>query len=159
MPFPDRAVAEAWLAEQGVTNPGERLAYCGGAPLIALRADDAAESRLADFHQALQRGPRLDPFSIGAACVKQGLASTVESLQKWVHDLAALRLTGELRYHASQQASLQALAETVDLPKLLEYQRLLNEARRTALHPLNAELQIESLLIQYTQLFVATARP
>jgi hypothetical protein len=35
---------------------------------------------------------------------------------------------------------------------------VLNEARRVSLHPLNNELQIESLMIQYTQLFLPSAK-
>jgi DNA polymerase-3 subunit delta' len=159
MPFPERAVAESWLAEQGIAQAAERLAYVGGAPLLALRLEEGAEKRLADLHKELSRGARMDPFVAASLSVKEGIPYTVEALQKWIHDLASVRLTGEARYHAQQAASLQALAKGVDLPRLLDFQRLLLDARRTAQHPLNAELQVESLMIQYTQLFPATKTP
>jgi DNA polymerase-3 subunit delta' len=159
MPFPERAQAERWLTEQGIAQAAERLAYVGGAPLLALRLEEGAEKRLAELHKELARGARMDPFAAASLSVKEGIPYTVEALQKWVHDLASVRLSGETRYHAQQAASLQALAKGVDLPRLLDFQRLLLEARRTAQHPLNAELQVESLMIQYTQLFPATKTP
>jgi DNA polymerase-3 subunit delta' len=159
MPFPERRLAEGWLSEQGVPQAEERLAYAGGAPLLALKAEEGAEKRLAELHRELHRGARMDPFAAAALCIKEGITYTVEALQKWTHDLLSARLTGEIRYHALQSASLQDLAKGVDLPKLLDFQRLLNEARRSSQHPLNAELQVESLMIQYTQLFAIPTRP
>lgn len=159
MPFPARAEAAAWLATQGISNAAERLAYVGGAPLLALRLEEGAEKRLADLHKELARGARMDPFSTASLCVKEGIPYTIEALQKWVHDLVSVHLAGEARYHAQQGVSLQALAKGVDLPRLLDFQRLLHEARRTAQHPLNAELQVESLMIQYTQLFPVSRTP
>ena len=159
MPFPERRLAECWLSEQGVPQAEERLAYAGGAPLLALKAEEGAEKRLAELHRELHRGARMDPFAAAALCIKEGITYTVEALQKWTHDLLSARLTGEIRYHALQSASLQDLAKGVDLPKLLDFQRLLNEARRSSQHPLNAELQVESLMIQYTQLFAIPTRP
>lgn len=159
MPFPERKQAEAWLAGQGINRPESRLAYVGGAPLLALKVEEGAEKRLAELHRELHRGPRMDPFAAAAFCIKEGITYTVEVLQKWTHDLLSARLTGEVRYHALQAASLQDLAKGVDLPKLLDFQRLLNEARRSSQHPLNAELQVESLMIQYTQLFATPTQP
>ena len=159
MPFPERRLAERWLTEQGVTQAEERLAYVGGAPLLALKAEDGAEKRLVELHKELHRGARMDPFAAAALCIKEGITYAVEALQKWTHDLLSARLTGEISYHTLQSASLQDLAKGVDLPKLLDFQRLLNEARRSSQHPLNAELQVESLMIQYTQLFAIPTRP
>lgn len=156
MPFPERQEAEAWLAAQGVQQATQRLAYAGGSPLLALRADEGAGKRLDDLHRELHRGARMDPFAAASLCVKEGITYTVEAMQKWTHDLLSARLAGEVRYHAQQAVPLQDLAKGVDLPKLLDFQRLLNEARRSSQHPLNAELQVESLMIQYTQLFAAT---
>jgi DNA polymerase-3 subunit delta' len=50
-PEPDPAVAMAWLAEQGTTQPQRLLAQAGGAPLSrsrACRPGEAAGSRAAD---------------------------------------------------------------------------------------------------------------
>jgi DNA polymerase-3 subunit delta' len=74
-------------------------------------------------------------------------------LQKWIYDLLAIRYTGDVRYHAGYAGALQVLSKSVDLTLLLDFQQKLNEARKSAAHPLNNELQLEGLLLQYTQLF------
>lgn len=158
MPSPTRSVAETWLAAQGVKHAPQRLAYAGGAPLPAMQEEAGADKRLAELHAMLNRGAQMDPFAVAALCVRDGVAEVVNVLQKWVYDLLSVHLAGQLRYHVLQAESLQGLAKGVDLNKLLDFQRTLDEARRHAQHPLNADLQLESLLIQYTQVFSTTSR-
>lgn len=159
MPTPNRNVAEAWLTAQGVLHGAQRLAYAGGAPLTASQVDAGADRRLAELHTLLRRGAHMDPFAAAALCVRDGMAEVVNVLQKWVYDVLSVRLAGQLRYHIEQTDSLQGLAKGVDLKKLMDFQRSLNVACLHAHHPLNAELQLESLLIQYTQVFLTTTRP
>lgn len=159
MPLPARSMAETWLAAQGVQQASQRLAYAGGAPLTAVQEEAGADKRLAELHAMLNHGAQMDPFAAAALCVRDGVAEVVSVMQKWVYDLLSLHLAGQLRYHGLQAESLQGLAKRVDLAKLLDFQRTLDEARRHAQHPLNADLQLESLLIQYTQVFSTTSRP
>lgn len=159
MPLPTRAQAEEWLTRQGVKHAAERLAYHGGAPLCAMGLEEGVEKRRGELHAMLLRPNAMDPFAAAVLAVRDGIALAVDALQKWIYDLLSVRLTGEIHYHLPQAASLQALAKGVDLPKLLDFQRVLNEARRFSQHPLNAELQVESLMIQYTQLFAMPSKP
>lgn len=101
----------------------------------------------------------MDAFSSASLFVSHGMETAVLALQKWVYDLVTCRLTGQIRYHLGSQGALQALAKSVDLGLLLDFQRKLDEARRSATHPLNNEMQLESLLIQYTQLFLTPTKP
>ncbi len=153
MPLPARKAAEAWLAEQGIKQASQRLAYAGGAPLLALADDAMSAARLGELHAYLLLGAKMDPFAATALCVKDGVAEVLNRLQKWVYDVLSVLLTGQLRYHNELLQPLQGLVKQVDLNKLLDLQRSLNDARRLAQHPLNADLQLESLLIQYTQAF------
>ncbi len=159
MPVPSFDLAETWLRQQGVADAGERLAYCGGSPLPALAAAEDDRQWRARLLALLAQGGGMDPHAAAAACVRGGLPATVEALQKWTCDLLTLRQGAPARYHPGQSASLQALAERVDLGQLLDFQRALTEARRTAQHPLNQELQIESLMLQYTQLHPRQTAP
>jgi DNA polymerase-3 subunit delta' len=86
------------------------------------------------------------------------MTTAIQALQKWVYDLADYRLSGEIRYHVPYGNALQALAEKTDLSLLFELQRKLDEARKAATHPLNSELQLENLLLQYTQIFPTPGR-
>jgi DNA polymerase-3 subunit delta' len=58
-----------------------------------------------------------------------------------------------VRYHGSHRTALQALAKSVNLGLLLDFSRKMDEARKAANHPLNSELQLESIFLLYTQLF------
>lgn len=156
MPVPDIEVALQWLQQQGLKDAEQQLHYAGGSPLTALKESEAGSSRqLQDIWQMLLRGARLDPFTAATLCVALGMEVATHVLQKWIYDLMNCRLTGEVRYHAEHSGALQAMAKSVDLGLLLDFQRKLDEARKAANHPLNQELQLESLLLQYTQLFLS----
>lgn len=156
MPMPPSAVAEAWLHQQGIADASKRLAYCGGAPLKAIAVEEGVLEHLIKL---LVQGGDMDPFAAAAGCAPMGLSAVIEALQKWGYDLLALHLGASVRYHPRLTMSLQALAERVDLNGLLDFQRMLIAARRVSHHPLNQELQIESLLLQYIQLFPRQLRP
>ena len=82
----------------------------------------------------------------------------IDTLQKWIFDLAACKLAQSLHYHVSCSNVLQALCKSVNLQGLLRFQQQLLEAKKLANHPLNSELQLENLLLQYTQLFMPVKR-
>jgi DNA polymerase III subunit delta' len=153
MPVPETAVALQWLKEKGLKDATQQLSYAGGAPLSALRDAEEGGKSLSDITKFLLHGAKLDPFTTASLCVAQGMETTTNVLQKWIYDLLVCRLTGEVRYHAQYASALQALTKSVNLGLLLDFQRKLDEARKSAAHPLNAELQMESLLLQYTQVF------
>ena len=153
MPVPEMNIALQWLNEKGVKDAAQRLGYAGGSPLSALNDADEGGKQLSDIWQMLSRGAKLDPFLAAPLCVAQGMEIAIHALQKWIYDLMICRLTGEVRYHGQHTSALQALTKSVDLGLLLDFQRKLDEARKAASHPLNNELQLEGLLLQYTQMF------
>lgn len=157
MPIPPRHDAVAWLDAQGIRNAAARLAYAGGAPLLATFPEEEASKQKTELQVLLCQGARIDPLAAGALCARSGMAAAVDMLQKWTYDLLSLRLAQQARYHEEPSKSLQDLAKAVDLAKLLDFQRKLDQARRHAQHPLNAELQLEGLMFQYMQLFSTTS--
>jgi DNA polymerase-3 subunit delta' len=160
MPVPGRVEAESWLAEQEVDDPEFCLAQSGGAPLTALELDSPElRENIEDFAKQLAACGRIDPTASAAHWSKEDYAQALTALQKWSYDLASSRLSGCIRYYPAQAATLQSMAKSVDLGALLEFQRKLAEARAQANHPLNTELQLEALLVRYSQMFAATARP
>jgi DNA polymerase III subunit delta' len=159
MPMPSRSEAEAWLAARDVKNPALCLAQSGGAPLAALQAwiDGEAEG-VESFISQLSQGEHIDPFTTAAHWGKADFGSAIAALQKWSHDLISARFSGSVRFHPARLLTLQEMGKSVDLRLLLDYQRKLVEVRAAAAHPLNAELQLEALLIRYAQLFQRHAR-
>lgn len=153
MPSPEKAVALEWLQQQGVEEADDLLSYASDSPLSALRQAEAGAKQSADSANILSRGARLDTFAAATSLLAQGMEAAINSLQKWIYDLIACQLTGEVRYHKRHASALQAMSKSVDLGLLLDFQRKLDEARKSATHPLNHELQLEGLLLQYTQVF------
>jgi len=153
MPSPDKASALHWLQQKGVQNADDFLSYASGAPLSALKDAEEGGMKREDAGKILARGAQLDPFAAATLMVSTGMEAALGFLQKWIYDLIACCLANEIRYHARHASALQALSKSVDLALLLGFQRKLDEARKSATHPLNHELQLESLLLQYTQVF------
>lgn len=159
MPLPPREHAESWLAAQGVEHPSAALAFSGGSPLEAVASNDGAAFEEADkLFAMLDLGARIDPFQISAHWGKGRQLEVIAMMQKWCHDMLSVKLARKARYLPSRSASLQALGKSVDLARLLDFQRRLQEARALATHTLNAELQLESLLMEYAQLFPEIAK-
>jgi DNA polymerase-3 subunit delta' len=73
VPLPDRDVALAWLAAQGVADAARWLAYAGGAPLRALEyaADADAYTRL--LRDPAEAGDRDELMRLGEALQKTAL--------------------------------------------------------------------------------------
>lgn len=151
MPMPSRETALTWLNELGQQDAERLLDYAGGAPLNVMRN---SEQRTAIFNTELfvQAG-KLDPFMAASATVAQGMEVAIDGLQKWVYDMLSCHLAGKIRYHNHQASALQAMVKSVDLRLLLDFQNKLNEAKRSSNHPLNNELQLETIFLNYTQLF------
>lgn len=157
MPVPTRLESEDWLAAQGMREPAFSLAFSGGTPLAALDADvSEVREEVESLTAHLAQGARIDALSVGWG--RGDYATAIDILQKWVYDLANTCMLGQVRYYPGQRSTLQAIAKSVDLPHLFEFQRKLAEARAQASHPLNAELQLEALLLRYAQLFPGPAR-
>ena len=152
MPLPSKAEALTWLHSQGVKNAENILDLAGGAPLLALQMADEGDANLS-LIKHLSMGDKCDAFACAPLFNGIGMERALNALQKWVFDLAACKLAQHLHYHTSNSNALQALCKSVNLQALLNFQAKLLEAKKTANHPLNNELQLENILLQYTQLF------
>ena len=154
MPLPSRADALAWLNLQQVKNAENSLDLAGGAPLLALQIAEEGELN-ASLLKNLALGPKLDPFACAPLFLGLGMERAIDTLQKWLFDVTAYKMTQSLRYHAPQVNSLQVLAKSVNLSLLLGFQNKLLEAKKIVNHPLSNEAQLENILLHYTQIFKA----
>ena len=152
MPLPSKAEALTWLNTQGINNAEMTLDLAGGAPLLALQMAEEGEVNLS-LIKHLSMGEKCDAFVCAPLFNSIGMERALDALQKWVFDLLACKLAQHWHYHASHSNALQALCKGVNLTALLSFQHQLIDAKKTASHPLNNELQLENILLQYTQLF------
>ncbi len=152
MPKPTKAEALKWLQTQQISNVEMVLDYAGGAPLLALELTEQVES-VSTIAKQLSLGAKLDPFTTAPILLGLGMERALETLQKWIFDLLAFKLTQGLRYHTANSSAFQVLSKSVNLKLLLSFQDKLVDAKKTADHPLSNEVQLENILLQYTQLF------
>ncbi|MEO6118493.1 MAG: DNA polymerase III subunit delta' [Methylotenera sp.] len=154
MPVPMEKQALAWLNEQGVQNAKYQLAYSDNSPIKVLE-EQQQFNQLTEVWRLLEMGNKLEPHVAAPALISGSVESGIIALQKWIYDIVGMRLTHQIRYHVAHTNALQALAEKVNLSKLFELQKNMNALRKLASHPLNHELQMESLLLEYTKIFTS----
>jgi DNA polymerase-3 subunit delta' len=152
MPAPNAAQSLAWLAEQGLSNAEQQLQYFAGSPLKAM-ADGMQYAQAKEFLQMLSNGEKLSAHAAAPVLLTHSAETSIVALQKWLFDLVLMKQTKQVRYHTAYAKALEALAVKVNLAKLLQLQKNLNELRKLALHPLNHELQMEAVLVDYTRIF------
>lgn len=153
MTAPSQEQALAWLRQQGVADAQTELAHHGGSPLFdhdpALSTarsafiDGLIQPSLAKVLQMAERADKL----------KLPLAVPLEWLQMWLHDLAALRLSGLVRYYPDHRVALDNLARRADLPQLMQAAAALDRLAPYGQHTLNVRLQLESALMEYLKIF------
>lgn len=152
LPMPDMHAASNWLKMQGIGEPEKWLAEAGGAPLLAISmSEQSVVSSMLLNH--LAQGGAMNPFTTASEFLSLGMEPTLQILQKWIYDLQRCRLTQTLHYFPGYWSAFQGLSKSVNLSSLMRFQRMLSDAKRVASHPLNNELQLESILLQYTYLF------
>jgi DNA polymerase-3 subunit delta' len=152
---PDALSAGHWLKEQGVDNPVEALAASGYAPLQAVKLDEQSGSEEREtLLRAIRRPATLDVFALAEGLLKTEQVLVVQWLQQWSYDLSSMKLSGRLRYHPGEEATINKLVEPVAPLNLARLQKHLNTAKREAQHTLNPRLFFESLLLVYRQLML-----
>jgi DNA polymerase-3 subunit delta' len=154
MPVPHEAQALAWLNLKGVPNPTQQLAYLEGSPIKVL-SEQMQVDQLSEIWKHLALGRKLDSQAAAPVLIASSVETGVIAVQKWLYDIVTIKLGQQLRYHVQHSRALQALAERVNLMRLFELQKKTNELRKLTTHPLNHELQMENLLVEYTKIFQA----
>jgi DNA polymerase-3 subunit delta' len=154
MPMPNEAQALAFLNAHQVNKAIEQLAYSDGSPIRVLN-EQVQYAQLTEVWKQLELGSKLQPNIVAGMLIAHSVESGIIALQKWLYDLAAMQMTKQVRYHLAHTKALQLLADKVNLSVLFQLQKKVEAIRQLALHPLNHELQMESLLLDYTKLFAS----
>ncbi len=152
MPRPTKETATVWLQSQGIENAAAQLAYFADSPMKVLEQSEQFE-HFEICWKLLAQGSQMMPAITANKLIGQSVEAGITILQKWLYDIVSLKRAGQVRYHHSQIKSLQSLSQTVNLLALFDLQKKVESLRKLATHPLNHELQLESLLLEYTKLF------
>lgn len=153
MPVPSTEDALAWMKQEGANSAETRLSYAGGSPLIAVGEGEEGVLAFIEICKLLSAGAKSDIFQLSSACLPLGMENAINALQKWSYDLLLCHFTQKVRYHQSEEGVVKKLAQQLNLVQLLNFQKMLMDAKKSANHPLNNELQLERLFLHYTQIF------
>lgn len=152
--LPAAESALQWLTGQQVDEAETLLALAGGAPLDALYwAEEARLDERRNMLEGLARPSQIDPVTTSERwkSVKPQLWHAVA--YKWLEDLLAVRLHGNVQFNRDFAEALMKLGKQVDLSRLLALAKAHADSGRTLTHPLNRPLQQQAWLIQYRHLF------
>lgn len=153
---PDSASANELLAQTGLgAKAGRYLALAGGAPMrVARWKESGALVALDELIDTLIRPPA-DPIELAAqwdGLLKSDAAFSlellVEELQRWIFDLAQEQMSAEPHYHAGWNKPNPTPGMPSPLALLKTWHELM-QFRRSARHPLNQMLFLESLATHY----------
>ena len=154
LPLPAHEEAVAWLAGQ-LENPEAApvlLALAGGAPLAALDQAEEQLTRRTDLlrdWQQLARG-KADPVKLAADWVKPDLQLPISWVYGWVADMIRLRSGGENQLiNQDAKATLQNLAQELDLTRLYGLLDRVLEARKLAHSQVNPQTLMEGVLLYW----------
>lgn len=156
MPMPSKAEALQWLVAQGVADAPMWLAEQGGAPLAALAQvqSESDEREALDAFLAHLAQPSIEAaLKTAERLAKSPPVILLGCLQRWLYDLAALQLSGTIRYYPRYHKAIAGLAQRVSSADLLQAVKSANARRGIAEHPLSPKLFIEDMLLEYAALF------
>ncbi len=164
---PGAAELAAWQGAHPAASTA-LLAVCGGMPLAAMRlAENGGGGLLRRFTADLEQPRGVDALRLAgqweawlkskeALAAGFGLPQLIDWMQRWVSDLAALRLGGRVRFFPEQEQALAALAGRASVAAVTGCYNELARIRRVALHPLNARLTLEDMLLRYMRVTTGT---
>ena len=157
LPFgrPQRDAALAWLAGNGLSGKAARyLDLAGGSPRRVVewseqkqlpQIDGLIDSLLAPASDPIQLAARWDGLLKGDGGFR--MEQLVDGVQRWIHDLALERAGVPVRYHTGWGRPKGI--ERLDPQALGAAWREIGDMRRSARHPLNPLLFLESLATHF----------
>lgn len=141
----------------------ELFALCGGLPLAAERLAAAGGiGFLNRFVADLAKLPGGDPLRLAAQWEQWlkskealaagfGMVQLTDWMQRWITDIATLRLGGRVRYFPREAQRMAALAGRASIAQVTTCYNDIAAIRRVARHPLNARLVLEDMLLRYVR--------
>ena len=101
----------------------------------------------------LKKGDEIDLMKLNNIWLDNGLAWIINLLQKWSYEILLYKISGEHNYFPNETKVIHKLALNADLNKLLTYQKSLNTIKSYAQKAVNKEINLNSVMIEYKQIF------
>lgn len=152
VPLPVLRDSAQWLQKQGVAAPENLLRQAAGRPLKALElADSSQQQARREFMDQLNR-MESDPYTLSEKANRENVVLWTEWLQCWCYDLMAQKYHAPIRFNPEHDTRLKALAQRVEIGRLLDWEKKLRFARYQSHQPVNPRLFCDDLLSDYCAL-------
>jgi DNA polymerase-3 subunit delta' len=164
LPRPSNVQAKEWLRQQGQNTASELLPLLGDAPLLALEESERGRGDILLQVLKTLAEPGRDPLALAARWQNQlqlkseaGLPmdSFVRVVQKWVFDLALVRLASRSRFGEGRDEATRPLVGSATATGLIRCYNDLMKFRALASHPLNPQLFLEDVAERYLRALAA----
>lgn len=134
----------------GMPLAAERLAEAGGGALLARFVRDIGGLQAADV---LRLAGQWEAWlkSKEATASGFGLPELSDWMQRWVSDLAAVRLGGRVRFFPAQESVLAALASRMSVAAASGCYNEVAQIHKVSRHPLSLRLVLEDMLMRYAR--------
>lgn len=103
--------------------------------------------------EGLSKGRGIAWIECAEKIQKAPYSALLVSMQRWLFDLLIAHQLGSVRYYPRHMPLIRELAAQLKLAKAQRLWSTLTIARRHENHPLSTRVQMESMLLQYQQIF------
>jgi len=152
LPEPTKEQTAEYLKVNNLTLDEETLAYFNSSPIAALDQHESFQ-KVMRITNILSQGKAIGSQLDNAEWLEFGLPWTVNVIQKWCYDLFSFKLTNELFYFPAKKEAIENLVINLNLSKILQFLKKLNEVKVYASKPVNKEINLELLVIEYREVF------
>ena len=152
LPEPTKEQTADYLKVNNITLDEGALAYFNSSPIAALDQHESYQ-KVKKITNILGQGNAMDSQLDNGDWLEFGLPWTINVMQKWCYDLFSFKLTNELFYFPAKKEIIENLATNLNLSKILQFLKKLNEVKVYASKPVNKEINLELLVIEYRKVF------
>ena len=152
LPEPTKEQTADYLKVNNITLDEGALAYFNSSPIAALDQHESYQ-KVKQITNILGQGKAMDSQFDNGDWLEFGLPWTINVMQKWCYDLFSFKLTNELFYFPAKKEIIENLATNLNLSKILQFLKKLNEVKVYASKPVNKEINLELLVIEYRKVF------
>lgn len=151
---PDTTTAKKFLEAKDISNADFWLNYNHNCPLFETEIDETQLERLV---RGLSEPSVENIYGLTIEFDGKTVSSgfVLDFLAKWITDLVSYKLSGEFNYFQQYASMIEPLINKLQVNKAFYLHDKVNFLSKWSTHPLNFRLQIENLLFQYQQIFVA----
>ena len=129
------------------------LQFFNGNPL-ALINEQENHPLLIEIINSLKQGKNFNLSDVDVRWTANGLLWLINLLQKWTYDILLFNLTNQQYYFLSEEEIINQLAKNSNISALLNFQKMLIDVKLYATSPVNKEINIDIIFINYRKIFI-----